>query len=55
MQVIHLLAAIRIAIDDQPVAAVGNPLLSREVARHDEHVADQRFVRVGDVIGRGSR
>ena len=52
MQVIHLLAAVCIAIDDQPIAALGDALLPRQIARHDEHVADQRFILVGNVIGR---
>ena len=53
MQVIHLLAAMCIAIDDQPIAALGDALLSRKIARHDEHVANQRFIFVSNIIGCG--
>jgi hypothetical protein len=51
VQVIDLLAAVRIAVDDQPITAVGDALLSREIARHDEHVSNQRFIFVGDIVG----
>jgi hypothetical protein len=53
MQVIHLLAAMCIAIDDQPIAALGDALLSCKIACHDEHVANQRFILVGNIIGCG--
>ena len=51
MQVVDLLAAVRIAIDDQSIAAICDSLLPGEVARHGEHMADQRFVLVGNVVG----
>ena len=51
MQVIHLLAAVCIAIDDQPITGFSDALLTCEIARHDEHVANQRFILVGNVIG----
>jgi hypothetical protein len=51
MQVIHLLTAVCIAIDNQAVAAFGNALLPRKIARHEKHVADEPFILVGDVIG----
>ena len=54
VQVIHLLAAMRIAIDNQTVAALGDPLLSCEIARHYKHVANQRFILVGNIIGGGN-
>jgi len=53
MQVIYLLAAIRIAIDDQPITALCDALLPGEIARHDEHVSDQRFILVDNVVGGG--
>src|SRR5450631_5872 len=33
VQVVDLLAAVGVAVDDQPVAALGNAMLAREVAR----------------------
>src|SRR5271155_367126 len=54
MQVIHLLATVCIAINDQPVAALRDTLLSGKVARYDEHVADQGFIFVGNIIGGGN-
>jgi hypothetical protein len=51
MQVIDLLAAVRVAVDDQAIAALGDALLPRQIARDDDHVSDERFVRVVDLIG----
>src|ERR1700730_12925297 len=53
MQVIHLLAAMRVAIDNQPITAFGDALLSRQITRHDEHMTDQRLIIVGNIICRG--
>ena len=41
-----------IAIDDEPVALLSDALLPGEIARHGEHVPDQRFVLVRDVVRR---
>ena len=54
VQVVDLLAAVRIAIDDEAVAAFGDPLLTGEVARHDDHVADRvTSSSSSDVVGVG--
>jgi len=55
VQVIDLLAPVRVAVDDQPVAVLGDAFASRQVTRHRVHMADQGFVGVGDVVGRGNR
>ena len=52
VQVIHLLAAVRIAIDDESVAAFRDPALSGQIASHDDHMANEGLVGVLDVIGR---
>ena len=49
MQVIDLLPAMRVAVDDQPIAVFRNALTLGEIARDREHMADQRFVFVGNV------
>ena len=49
VQVVDLLTAVRIAIDDQPIAAPSDALLPGDVARNDDHVADQRLIVVGDI------
>src|SRR5690606_29340070 len=54
VQVIDLLPAVRVAVDDQPVAVLGDALLAGQVARHHEHPADQRRVFVSDVVGGGN-
>ena len=41
MQVVYLLTAVRIAIDDQPIAAFRDPVLTREIAGDNDHVPDQ--------------
>src|SRR3979490_1917455 len=54
MQVVDLLTAIRVAIDDQPITALSDAPLPREIARHDEHMPDQRFIVVGNIVGGGN-
>jgi len=44
VQVIDLLPAIGVAIDDEPIAALGDSLFAREIARDDDHVSDQRRI-----------
>ena len=47
MQVTNFLTAIRIAIDDQPVTALGDASLSRQVARkHNLPEEVERSIRV---------
>jgi DNA polymerase III subunit delta len=53
MQVIHLLPAVAVAIDDEPVTSLGNAELAGKVTRHDKHAPDQRPVGVADVVGCG--
>ena len=50
MQVIHLLPAVGVAVDDQSIAILGNALAFREIARNREHMTDQRLVFIGDVV-----
>ena len=52
VQVVHLLAAVRIAIDDEPVAALRDPALSRQIARDDDHMTHEGLVGVLEVISR---
>src|SRR6266700_5717022 len=52
VQVVDLLAAVGIAVDDQSVTALGNGMLAREVARDDNHMSEQRLVIVFDVVRR---
>jgi hypothetical protein len=54
MQVIDLLAAVRIAIDDQPITAFRDALLARKIASHDNHVSNQRFILVGNIVCGGN-
>jgi hypothetical protein len=54
VQVIDLLAAVRIAIDDQPITALGDALLPRQIASHDEHVSNQRLILIGNIVGGGN-
>ncbi len=53
MQVIHLLPAVRIAVDDQAVAVIGDAELSGQIPRHQEQSADQRSVAIRNVVGGG--
>lgn len=55
VQVIDFLSAVLVAVDDEPVAVLGDALVPREVARHGEHVADERLVIVADVVGGRNR
>src|ERR1700677_5155369 len=41
VQVVDLLAAVGIAVQHQPIAALGDAILTREVASDDHHVPDQ--------------
>ena len=40
------------APDDQSVAALGDAMLAREIARDDHHMSEQRFVAVFNVVRR---
>jgi len=53
MQVIHFLSAVAVAVDDEPIAIVGNAFLLRKVARDGKEVADQRLVVIDDVVRGG--
>ena len=55
MQVIHHLAAVLVAVDDEPEAVFGDAFGLRDVARHDEHVAERALVLVAHVVDRGDR
>jgi hypothetical protein len=55
VQVIDLLSAVPVAVDDEPVAILGDALAAREVARDDEHMTDQCLIAVGDVVRRRYR
>src|SRR5580704_1460744 len=50
MQVVDLLAAVGIAVQDEPIAALGDAVLARQVAGDDHHVSEQRFILVGDIV-----
>ena len=49
MQVENHLAAMLVAIHDEPKAVLGDAFLLRNVTRHDEHVTERAFVVFGDV------
>src|SRR5689334_21673414 len=55
VQVIDDLTAMLVAIHDEPEAVFGDAFLFREIARHDEHVAERALVVVADVVDRGNR
>src|ERR1700733_13661842 len=50
MQVIDLLAAVGIAVQDESIAALGDAVLTRQVAGDDHHVSNQRLILVGDIV-----
>src|SRR5215207_9867302 len=50
VQVVNLLPGVLVAIDDEPVAAIGDAFPFRQVARHGVKMADQRFVCIHDVV-----
>jgi len=52
VQVIDFLPAIGIAIDDEPIAALGDSLFAREIARDHDHVSDQRRIVILYIIRR---
>jgi DNA polymerase III subunit delta len=51
VQVIDLLSAVAVAVDDEAVAFFRDALALRKVTRHGKEVADQRLVLIGDIIG----
>src|SRR5690348_2476188 len=53
VQVEHHLAAMLVAIDDEAEAVLGDSFLLRDVARHDEHVAERALVVLAHVVDRG--
>jgi DNA polymerase III subunit delta len=53
VQVIDLLSAVAVAIDDEAVALFRDAFALGKVARHGKEVADQRLVLIGDIIGGG--
>ena len=53
MQVVDDLAAFLVAVDDQPVAALGDAFLLRQFPRHDHHVTDEFLVVLADVVDGG--
>ncbi len=54
MQVEHHLPAMLVAVHDESKAVFGNAFTLRDVACHHEHVAEQAFVIVGDVVDGGN-
>src|SRR5918993_3774706 len=50
VQVVNLLPSVLIAIDDEPIATLGNAFPFRQIARHRVEMADQRFILVRNVI-----
>jgi hypothetical protein len=50
VQVIDLLSAIGIAIHNEAIAALGDSLFARKIARDDDHVSDQRRIVILYVI-----
>jgi hypothetical protein len=55
VQVVHLLAAVPVAVDDQAIAIFGDALAPREVARDQQQPAHQQRVVVADVVRRRDR
>ena len=51
---VYLLAAMRIAVDDQPVAVFRYSFFPGKIARHDHHVSYQGLILIRDVVGRGN-
>jgi len=51
VQVIDLLSAVAVAVDDEAVAFFRDALALRKVTRHGKEVADQRLVLIGNIIG----
>ena len=50
MEMEHLLVPVPIAVDDEPVAALGDSFLLREVAGDQQHVAGEGLVLVGEIV-----
>jgi hypothetical protein len=42
-----------VAVDDQAVTVSGDAFVACQITRHSDHMADQRCVFVGDVVGGG--
>lgn len=53
MQVVHFLATVVIAVNDQPVTAIGNALLRGDLAGNQQHPASHPLVIIREVIHRG--
>jgi hypothetical protein len=55
VQVEHHLATVIVAIDDEPETILRDAFAPGDVPRHDEHVTQRGFVRLGHVVHRGDR
>jgi molybdopterin-biosynthesis enzyme MoeA-like protein len=53
VQVIDFLSPVAVAIHQQAIAALGDPFLGGDSARHDKHVADQLLVLWHHIVGGG--
>jgi hypothetical protein len=51
VQVVDLLTTVGVAIDDQPIAALGNVLLAGDIPSDDDHVSNQGLIFICDIIG----
>jgi len=51
VQVVDLLTTIGVAVDDQPIAALGNVLLTGDIPCDDDHVSNQGLIFICDIIG----
>ena len=51
MQVVHLLTAVPVAVDDQPVTVFGDAFATRQITRDREHMTDEGFIGILDVVG----
>ena len=53
MQVVDLLTAVAVAVDDQPIAVLRDAFTLGKITRHREQMPDQRLVLISDIVGGG--
>ncbi len=50
MDMVHFLAAVAVAVDDQPIAIVGKTFIAGDLRRDGHHPAQRQLMFSGDVI-----